>query len=192
MKINNMRKKRLLEIAKIRIAYHEYEAIKEGIENNIAAAFSRIGKSGAIKTPKKNKKAKDRIASALVVDPGSGGPAGIPGLGIFAMDGTVEVPDDIKEMIHSLEMWKEHVGQAFEQKQKERPGLVWGLPETSIYEGLDKDIEAAELEGERKERQFAAQVLAPQSPTLGAVVSDLNAIIAPGGHLTNGDVMTLT
>jgi len=185
-----MRKKRLLEIAKVRIAYHEYEAIKEGIENNIAAAFSRIGKSGASKTPKKNKKTKDRIASSLVVDPGNGGPAGIPGLGIFAMDGTVEVPDDIKEMLHTLEMWKEDVGKAFEQRQKEQPGLVWGLPPTSIYEGLDQDIKAAELEEER-EQKVNTQVLAPHSPNLGGVVPNLNATIAPGGHLTNGNIMVL-
>jgi len=190
MKINNMRKKRLLEIAKVRIAYHEYEAIKEGIENNIAAAFSRIGKSGASKTPKKNKKTKDRIASSLV-DPGNGGPAGIPGLGIFAIDGTVEVPDDIKEVLHSLETWKEHVGNAFEQKQEERPGLVWGLPPMSIYDGLDKDIEAAEFEEEREKQKVNAHVLAPHSPTLGGVVQNLNATIAPGGHLTNGDIMSL-
>ena len=188
-----MRKKRLLEIAKVRIAYHEYEAIKEGIENNIAAAFSRIGKSGANKT-KKNKKTKDRIASSLVVDPGNGGPAGIPGLGIFAMDGTVEVPDDIKEMLHSFEMWKEHVGKAFGQKQEEQPGLVWGLPPTSIYEGLGQDIEAAELEEEREKQKVNMQALASYSPTLGGVVPHLNATnatIAPGGHLTNGSPMIL-
>ena len=186
-----MRKKRLLETAKVRIAYHEYEAIKEGIENNIAAAFSRIGKSGASKTPKKNKKTKDRIASSLVMDLGNGGPAGIPGLGIFAMDGTVEVPDDIKEMLHSFEMWTEHVGKAFAQKQEERPGLVWGLPPTSIYEGLDQDIEAAEREEEREKQKVNMQVLAPHSPSLGGVVSNLNATIAPGGHLTNGNLMVL-
>jgi len=186
-----MRKKRLLEIAKVRIAYHEYEAITEGMENNIAAAFSRIGKSGAIKTPKKNKKTKDRIASSLVVDPGNGGPAGIPGLGIFAMDGTVEVPDDIKEMLQSLETWKEHVGKAFEQKQLEQPGLVWGLPPTSIYEGLDGDIESAELEEERETQKGNAQVAVPRSPSFGGVVPHLHANIAPGGHLTNGDVMVL-
>lgn len=191
MKVNNMRKKRLLEITKVRIAYHEYEAIKEGIENNISLAFSRIGKSGAIKTPKKNKKTKDRIASSLVVDPGNGGPAGIPGLGIFAMDGTVEVPDDIKEVLHSLEMWKEHVGKAFEEKQKERPGLVWGLPPTSIYEGLDKDIEVAELEEQREKQKVSAQVLVPHSPIFGSVVPNLNANIAPGGRLTNGNLLAL-
>ena len=186
-----MRKKRLLEIAKVRIAYCEYESIKEGMENNIAAAFSRIGKSGATKTPKKNKKAKDRIASSLVVDPGNGGPAGIPGLGIFAMDGTVEVPDDIKEMLHSLETWKEHVGKAFEQKQLEQPGLVWGLPPTSIYEGLDKDIESAELEEDREKQKVNGQLVAPRSPSLGGVLPNLHVNIAPGGHLTNGDVMVL-
>lgn len=123
-----------------------------------------------------------------MVDPGNGGPAGIPGLGIFAMDGTVEVPDDIKEMLHALEMWKEHVGKAFEEKQKERPGLVWGLPPTSIYEGLDKDIEVAELEERREKQKVTTQVLVP---TLGGVASNLNANIAPGGHLTNGNLMAL-
>jgi transcriptional adapter 3 len=189
MRINNTRKKRLLETAKVRIAYYEYESIKEGMENNIAAAFSRIGRSGAIKNPKKNKKTKDRIASSLVVDPGNGGPAGISGLGIFAMDGTVEVPDDIKEMLHSLEMWKEHVGKAFEQKQLEQPGLVWGLPPTSIYDGLDKDIESAELEEDREKQKVHAQLVPSHSPSFGGIVPSLHANIAPGGHLTNGGAM---
>ena len=186
-----MRKKRLLEIAKVRIAYCEYESIKEGMENNIAAAFSRIGKSHATKTPKKNKKTKDRFSSSFVVDPGNGGPAGIPGLGIFAVDGTVEVPDDIKEMLHSLEAWKEQVGNAFEQKQVEQPGLVWGLPPTSIYDGLDKDIESTEIEEVSEKQKVNAQLVAPHSPSLGGVVPNLHLNIAPGGHLTNGDVMVL-
>ena len=190
MKVNNMRKKRLLEIAKVRIAYCEYESIKEGMENNIAAAFSRIGKSHATKSSKKNKKTKDRFASSFVVDPGNSGPAGIPGLGIFAMDGTVEVPDDIKEMLHSLEAWKEHVGNAFEQKQVEQPGLVWGLPPTSIYDGLDKDIESTELADDSEKQKVNAQLVAPHSPSLG-VVPNLQLNIAPGGHLTNGGVMVL-
>jgi hypothetical protein len=125
------------------------------------------------------------------VDPGNGGPAGIPGLGIFAMDGTVEVPDDVKEVLHSLELWKEHVGKAFEQSQEERPGLVWGLPPTSIYEGLERDVEAAELEEEREKQKGNAQVLATQYSILGGVAPNLNTNIAPGGHLTNGDTIIL-
>jgi hypothetical protein len=191
MKVNNMRKKRLLEIAKVRIAYHEYEAIKEGIENNIAAAFSRIGKSGAIKTPKKNKKTKDRIASSLVVDPGNGGPAGIPGLGIFAMDGTVEVPDDIKEMLHSLEMWKEHVGKRLSRSRRSDRDSSGDYHQRVSTKASIKISKSPNSRKRGRSRRLMTQVLAPHSPTLGGVVSNLNANIAPGGHLTNGDIMAL-
>ena len=35
------------------------------------------------------------------------------------------------------------VGKVFEKKQEESPGRIWGVPKTSIYEGVEEEVQAA-------------------------------------------------
>ncbi|PVG02196.1 hypothetical protein CPB86DRAFT_870487 [Serendipita vermifera] len=140
IKINEARKKRLLAIAEMRLAYAEYEEIKEGMERNISNMFSKLGNSGVPKVTRKKKKEKDKVAAAAAVDPASGGPAGISGLGLVGMDGNLQIPAEIYEPVKVLKQWKATLGAMYDQLEAETPGLIRGLPQKSIYEGIEDEL----------------------------------------------------
>lgn len=145
LQVNEARKKRLLAIAELRLSYADYEEVKEGMERNISNMFAKLGNTGANKVTKKKKKEKEKVAAAAAVNPATGEPAGIAGLGLVGMDGNLQIPNDIWEAVCVLQRWKSDIGEAFDKLEKENPGLVRGLPEKSIYEGLDEEI--ARLQG---------------------------------------------
>jgi transcriptional adapter 3 len=137
----------------MRLSYAEYEDAKEGIEKNLAAMFARLGNSGVPKVTKKKKKEKEKIAGQAAVST-TGEPAGINGLGLVGMDGNLLVTQEIVETVNVLKKWKE-LGKAFDKLEEDRPGLIKGLPRSSIYEGLDKEI--GEIEEGHKKIQAAHQ-----------------------------------
>ncbi|CAG8637400.1 14954_t:CDS:2, partial [Acaulospora colombiana] len=140
IKINEARKKRLLAIAEMRLAYAEYEEIKEGMERNISNMFAKLGNSGVPKVTRKKKKEKDKVAAAAAVDPASGGPAGISGLGLVGMDGNLQIPTEIYEPVKVLKQWKATLGAMYDQLEAETPGVIRGLPQKSIYEGIEDEL----------------------------------------------------
>jgi transcriptional adapter 3 len=140
MQINEGRKKRLLAISELRLSYADYEDVKEGMERSVSNMFSKLGSVGAPKVTKKKKKEKEKVAAAAAVNPATGEPAGISGLGLVGMDGNLQIPPEIYEPVTVLRRWKGMVGSRFEEIERESPGLVWGLPKKSIYEGLEEEI----------------------------------------------------
>lgn len=133
-------------MAELRLSYADYEEVKEGIERNIAAMFSRLGSSGAPKITKKKKKEKEKVSSAAVVNASAGETAGISGLGLVGMDGYLQIPNEIYEPVSILRQWKAEIGAKFDLLEKESPGLIKGLPQKSIYDGLEEEIAAIRRE----------------------------------------------
>lgn len=134
-------------VAELRLSYADYDEVKEGMERNIANMFSRLGSAGAPKVTKKKKKEKEKVAAAAAVNPSTGEPAGISGLGLVGMDGYLQIPNEIYEPVSVLRQWKAQIGTKFELLEKESPGLIKGLPKKSIYEGLEEEIAALRREG---------------------------------------------
>lgn len=38
--------------------------------------------------------------------------------------------------------WVDAVGGVFEEKQRENPGRIYGLPKDSLYEGIEEEVQA--------------------------------------------------
>lgn len=50
--------------------------------------------------------------------------------------------DQLRQLVETRRQWVDTVGGVFDQKQAERPGLMWGFPESSVYEGVDEEVQA--------------------------------------------------
>lgn len=157
MKVNEARKRRLAEVATARLAYAEYEDYKEAMEKHLADSFARLGNADAPKANKKKKKDKDKSSAVTVVDYPNGS-AGVLGLGLVGLDGNLQVPKDLTRTVEILKRYEKNVGGGFEKLEQEHPGLILGLPKSSIYQGLEKDI--AELE-----KKEAAKLASKSSKT---------------------------
>ncbi|KAJ7491039.1 histone acetyltransferases subunit 3-domain-containing protein [Mycena latifolia] len=141
---NKARKARLATIARDRLGYQEYLELRDSIDRNIANTFTKLQKKDGPKVSKKKKKLGDASAAGTPVPgEGSAGPPPPPpcpaalGLGPDD-DNRLVVSEQLRQLVETRRQWVDAVGGVFEQKQRERPGSMWGFPETSVYEGVDE------------------------------------------------------
>jgi len=52
------------------------------------------------------------------------------------------VPEALAQLVTIRRQWVDTVGGMFDTMEQELPGRAYGLPERSIYEGLDADVAA--------------------------------------------------
>ena len=57
-------------------------------------------------------------------------------------DNDLRVPETLAQLITTRRQWVDSIGGMFDTLEREQPGRVYGLPERSIYEGIDADIAA--------------------------------------------------
>lgn len=57
------------------------------------------------------------------------------------------MPDVLAQLVATRRQWVDGVGDVFETMEQEQPGRIYGLPERSIYEGLEADVAALADEG---------------------------------------------
>ncbi|KAF7323487.1 hypothetical protein HMN09_00129900 [Mycena chlorophos] len=148
---NKFRKKRLLEIAQQRIGYQEYLDNRDILDRNIQLAYTKAQKKNEPKPqkkPKKGSKLGDASASGTPV-PGAGDPA-VPvvppcpaalGLGPDE-DNLLVVPEGLRNLVDTRRGFVDVVEASLRDAQAERPGLFYGLPEKSIYEGMEEEVNA--------------------------------------------------
>lgn len=143
---NKARKARLAAIARDRLGYQEYLELRDSIDRNIANTFTKLQKKDGPKVSKKKKKLGDASVTGTPV-PGEGGPPLPPpcpaalGLGPDD-DNQLVVSEQLRQLVETRRQWVDTVGGVFEQKQRERPGSMWGFPESSVYEGVDEEVQA--------------------------------------------------
>ena len=58
-------------------------------------------------------------------------------------DNQLVVAKELQAMMETRRQWTETVGAVFEEKEAEQPGRIYGLPERSIYEGIEEEVESA-------------------------------------------------
>ncbi|KAJ7778782.1 histone acetyltransferases subunit 3-domain-containing protein [Mycena maculata] len=162
---NKARKARLVDIARDRLGYQEYLELRDSIDRNIQNTFTKLQKKDGPKLVKKKKKLGDASASAAgtpVPGEANGSVAPVPpppcpaalGLGPDD-DNNLVVTEQLRQLVETRRQWVDMVGGVFEQKQRERPGSMWGFPETSVYEGVDEEVGAMllaqpDLDSERR------------------------------------------
>jgi transcriptional adapter 3 len=151
---NKARKARLIAIARDRLGYQEYIEVRESIDKNINALFSKLQKKDAPKLSKKKKKADGSESGST----GNGGGANGVGNGNGGVSGNLApcpaaigfnqdddqhllLNDQLKHLVDTRRQWVDTVGVVFEQKEQESPGRIWGLPKESVYKGIEPDIQ---------------------------------------------------
>ncbi|KAJ7144983.1 histone acetyltransferases subunit 3-domain-containing protein [Mycena crocata] len=147
---NKARKARLASIARDRLGYQEYLELRDSIDRNISNTFTKLLKKNEPKLVKKKKKLGDASASAAGTPvPGETNGTGQPplpppcpaalGLGPDD-DNMLVVPEQLQQLVETRRQWVDTVGGVFEQKQRERPGSIYGFPQTSVFEGVDDEV----------------------------------------------------
>ena len=141
---NKARKARLLAIAKDRLGYQEYVEARETLDKNILALFTKLQKKDGPKVSKK-KKAKSETNGSVAPAPPSTPPIGAwPSAAGLGPDDEymLQVPDALSHLVATRRQWVDSVGGVFDTMEREQPGRIYGLPERSVYEGLDADVDA--------------------------------------------------
>jgi transcriptional adapter 3 len=173
---NKARKKRLIAIARDRLGYQEYLDVRDSVDKNIVSLYTKLQKKDL---PKVSKKKKQKLEGAAPVNAsgkeGSGVVVPLPnpaalGLGPDETNALV-VNDALKRLVDTRKQWVNVVGEVFEEKERENPGRIWGIPQKSVYEGLEEDVQR-ELE----------------QPIAEIKVSDPSKRISKGKQRAIGDV----
>jgi transcriptional adapter 3 len=139
---NKARKARLLAIAKDRLGYQEYVEAREALDKNILALYTKLQKKDGPKVSKKKKAKSD-------TNGGAPAPPSTPPIGAWPSatglgpddEHQLQVPDALTHLITTRRQWVDSVGGIFDTMEREQPGRIYGLPERSIYEGVDADTD---------------------------------------------------
>ncbi|KAJ7700809.1 histone acetyltransferases subunit 3-domain-containing protein [Mycena rosella] len=144
---NKARKARLAGIARDRLGHQEYLELRDSIDRNIGTAYTKLQKKNEPKVSKKKKKLGGEASAAGTPVPGEAGPPPPPpcpaalGLGPDE-DNRLVVTEQLRQLVDTRRQWVDTVGGVFDLKQLERPGSMWGFPETSVYEGVEDEVRA--------------------------------------------------
>jgi transcriptional adapter 3 len=152
--LNKARKERLAAIARDRLGYQEYLDLRTALDRSITNAYAKVQKKDEPKLSKKKKKMSEPNGSANGNTPSASVPKPSPAaLGLGPDDDLhLVVPDQLKQLVETRRQWVSTVGSVFDEKERECPGRIWGLPRHSIYEGLEEAV-----------RRDLAQLLQPNN-----------------------------
>ena len=156
---NKARKRRLASVARDRLAYQEYLGLRECIDNNIVTAYTKLQSKDGPKASKKKKKVDGAGQNGGKGKDGNGAGAPLPnpaGLGLGPnSENRLVVNDGLAQLVDTRRRWVDLIGGVFDQKDKETPGRIWGLPQRSIYDGIEEDIKR-DMEESTLEARVAA------------------------------------
>ena len=140
---NKARRKRLVSIAKDRLAYQEYVESRDCLDKVISGLYTKLQKKDGPKVNKKKKKAADVNGAANGITNGNGLPPPCPaalGLGPDEENRLV-VPEQLKHYVNARREFVDFIGTRFLEIEREHPGRLFGLPKKGIYEGIEDEIQ---------------------------------------------------
>jgi transcriptional adapter 3 len=139
---NKARKARLLAIAKDRVGYQEYIEAREALDKNILALFTKLQKKDGPKVSKK-KKAKSETNGAAPATPSTPPIGAWPSAAGLGPDdeNMLQIPDTLSHLVATRRQWVDSIGGVFDEMEQEQPGRIYGLPERSIYDGFDAEVD---------------------------------------------------
>lgn len=135
---NKARKARLASIAKDRLGYQEYLELRDSLDKSIVALYSKLQKKDAPKLSKKKKKPEVNgtvNGGGTCVELPKPPPSAV-GLGPDD-DLHLVVPEQLQQLVETRRQWVTTVGSVFDDKERTCAGRIWGLPQKSIYDGLE-------------------------------------------------------
>ncbi|VDB84513.1 unnamed protein product [Peniophora sp. CBMAI 1063] len=144
---NKARRARLTSIAQDRLAYQEYLELRDTLDQNIITLYGKLQRKDAPRNQKKKSHKKGAAAAAaaeekLAISAATSGmwPSAL-GLGPDD-DNKLVVAKELQAMMDTRRHWIESVGSVFEEKEAEQPGRIYGLPEKSVFEGIEEEVQA--------------------------------------------------
>jgi transcriptional adapter 3 len=119
--------------------------VRDSIDKNIVGLYTKLQKKDLPKVSKKKKKPEGVAPANAGGKEGSGVVVPLPnpaalGLGPDETN-TLVVNDALKRLVDTRRQWINVVGAVFEEKERENPGRIWGIPQKSVYEGLEEDVQ---------------------------------------------------
>ncbi|KAI0034982.1 histone acetyltransferases subunit 3-domain-containing protein [Vararia minispora EC-137] len=147
---NKARKLRLAAIAKDRLGHQEYIDHRDALDRAISAVYQKLQRKDGPKAAKKKSHKKGAAAAAAAEEAhqrelnekAAAGqwPAAL-GLGPDE-ENVLIVSDQLRQLVETRRRWVDAVGRVFEEKEAEQPGRIYGLPERSVYEGIEDEVAA--------------------------------------------------
>lgn len=144
---NKARKARLASVARDRIGYQEYIDLRDSIDKNISTLYTKLQKKEGPKTTKNKKKKGSSTEANGAANGSTNGVAAATGTWPASTglgpdeDNLLKVPEQLSQLVTTRRKWVDAVGGVFEEKQKEIPGRIHGLPKTSVYEGIEEEVQ---------------------------------------------------
>jgi transcriptional adapter 3 len=139
--INKARRARLAAIARDRLGYQEYLELRDALDKNISGLYTKLQKKDGPKSHKKKKKPSELGGTSGLLNGSALPPPSPAALGLIQDDELhLSIPDQLKQLIQTRRQWVDTVGAVFDQKERENPGRIYGLPKTSVYEGIEDEI----------------------------------------------------
>lgn len=143
---NKARKERLAAVARDRLGYQEYIDLRDSIDKNISTIYAKLQKKDVPKLAKKKKKGLDVNGHSSTPAPSN--PNSLSNMAPHPAalglnpdeDHTLAISEQLRQLVETRRLWVDTVGGVFEEKQRESPGRIWGLPKESIFAGIDEDV----------------------------------------------------
>ncbi|OCH88235.1 hypothetical protein OBBRIDRAFT_758549 [Obba rivulosa] len=150
---NKARKARLVDIARDRLGYQEYLDLRDSIDKNIATLYTKLQKKDGPKKDKKKRKSEPSGAPNGVTNGISSLPPCPAALGLGPdEENHLLVPEQLRKLVQTRRQLVDIIGGIFEEKERQNPGRIWGVPKTSVYEGIDEEV-----------RQQLSRVMPPEA-----------------------------
>lgn len=157
--LNEARRLILLDIAKDRLAYSEYQQCLDGLDRIIDTCWTKRAKQIAKQQKRKKEAAAAAGSSALshTLPSSSGGGPGTSSVTTTKTkerererderekEATKKLAETIKLAIGRRKMMVQHLGTMFKEEEDEDPGRFLGLPVRSVYEGLEEEFKEVGL-----------------------------------------------
>lgn len=138
---NKARRARLADVARDRLGFQEYLELRDALDRNISAAYTRLQKKDAPKVSKKKRPSSHAAPNGAQQEgvlPPCPAMLGLP----VDEEHVVGVPESLDKLVKTRRQWVDTVGKVFEEKQREQPGRIWGFPEKSLFEGVEEEVHA--------------------------------------------------
>jgi transcriptional adapter 3 len=141
---NKARKERIVAIARDRLGYQEYLDARDSIDKNISSTYSKQQRKDIPKVGKKKKKAAELAGNMN----GNGDVTTAPpvpkpnpaALGLGPDDhNRLVMSEPLERLVKLRRQWVDEVGVAFERRETKSPGRIWGIPQKSVYEGIEEE-----------------------------------------------------
>lgn len=159
---NKARKARLATIARDRLGYQEYLEMRDAIDKNITTLYAKLQKKDAPKLTKKKRKPLQGAAAAAHAAATAAAAKGLHGSGGLGEDGVnpnllppcpaalglspdednrLCVNEQLKQLVETRRQWVDTIGTVFDEKERETPGRIYGLPKESVFAGVEEEVD---------------------------------------------------